>query len=114
MVVGGFGRLAGVLCHLVTDPSDVHERDLEFVRARWQDDFSSEKAFEALEEYYCDDRIFSNASGGAYRGGERGHRVAASEAVAQVGVGIDAEFLAGLNQRREDIHRPGAANAAAV
>lgn len=40
--------------------------------------------------------------------------MAASEAVAQVGVGIDAEFLAGLNQRREDIHRPGPVNAAAV
>ena len=45
---------------------------------------------------------------------EGGHGVAAGEAVAEIGVGADAELLAGLDQCGEDVHRPRAALAFAV
>ncbi len=66
--------------------------------------------------------IFSTASrvaGGRFGRGvdglsEGGEFKAAADAVAEVGVGADAELLRCLHQRRENVHRPGTALAFAV
>jgi len=59
--------------------------------------------------------IFSTASSGLKDGlGERRELERTAEAVAQVGIGAQAEFFRGLHQRREDVHRTGSTLAAAV
>ena len=77
---------------------------------------SRERSLDAAESETLSMRgKYPLASGGmADALAERGGRKCAAKVGSEVGVGAEAQFFAGLNQRRKDVHRVGATHTAAV